>query len=292
MPYNYTNGRYLVFKGNGSNGAPLGRIHQDGKVRNHLGEPLYYIDVDERAFCSVDFTFQGDIQKCRGTFYVLSDRTLFTFSEMKVKPLGNETEEQALHREFKKRALSLAGQIVQAKNEMAQARLEMTWSDSNPFRRFLAFFTSRARRQQASPGWRCRGLEDDHEFKSKSVPISSSSLATMVLRAADARETRADHDYETVRLHVNSNRVLSPAFWFPPIEVGCIAALTASPCRSSCWASIQSIYTPRFCPDTRQIDWVLYEKGSFGTLAGHTGSLHALSISDLDRSKLDASGGR
>ncbi|MBL0843130.1 hypothetical protein [Pseudomonas mediterranea] len=59
MPYNYTNGRYLIFKGNGSDGAPLGRIHQDGKVRNHLGELLYYIDVDERAFFSADFIFQG-----------------------------------------------------------------------------------------------------------------------------------------------------------------------------------------------------------------------------------------
>ncbi|WLG99346.1 hypothetical protein PSH92_18400 [Pseudomonas beijingensis] len=129
MPYNYTNGRYLVFKGRGSDGAPFGRIHQDGKVRNLLGEPLYYIDMDERAFISVDFVFQGEIQKCRDTFCVLSDKTLFTFSEMKVKPLGNETEEQALHREFKRRALSLAGQIVQAKNEMVQARLDMTWSN-------------------------------------------------------------------------------------------------------------------------------------------------------------------
>ncbi|CAH0204750.1 hypothetical protein [Pseudomonas mediterranea] len=59
MPYNYTNGRYLVFKGHGSDGAPLGRIHQDGKVRNYLGEPLYYVDIDERAFISVDFIFQG-----------------------------------------------------------------------------------------------------------------------------------------------------------------------------------------------------------------------------------------
>ncbi|CAI8763666.1 hypothetical protein EMIT043CA1_160093 [Pseudomonas brassicacearum] len=40
------------------------------------------------------------------------------------------------------------------------------------------------------------------------------------------------------------------------------------------------------------IDWDLYEKGSFDSLAGHTGSLHALSISDLARSKLDASGWR
>lgn len=204
--------------------------------------------------------------------------------------MGNETEEQALHREFKKRALSLAGQIVQAKNEMVQARLDMAWSNLNPLRRFHAFFTSRARRERASLGWRYSGLESDHEFKSKSVSISSSSLATMILRAADARKTRADHDYETVRLHVNSNRGLSPAFWFPPIEVGCIAALTASPRRSSRWESIQSIYTPRFCPDTRQVGWNLYEKSNFGTLAGHTGGLHALSISDLARSKLDASG--
>jgi hypothetical protein len=246
MPYNYTNGRYLVFKGNGSDGAPFGRIHQDGKVRNLRGEPLYYIDMDERAFISVDFVFQGEIQKCRDTFCVLSDKTLFTFSEMQVKPLGNETEEQALHKEFKRRALSLAGQIVQAKNEMVQARLDMAWSNLNPCRRFRAFFTSRARRERASPGWPYSGLESDHEFKSKSVPISSSSLATMVLRATDARKTQADHDYEAVRLHVNSNLGLSPAFWFPPIEVGSIVALTASPRRSSRWESIQSIYTPRF----------------------------------------------
>ncbi|SCY46161.1 hypothetical protein [Pseudomonas sp. NFACC37-1] len=290
MPYNYTNGRYLVFKGRGSDGAPLGRIHQDGKVRNLLGEPLYYVDMDEHAFCSVDFIFQGNIQKCRDTFYVLSDKTLFTFSEMKVKPLGNETEEQALHREFKRRALSLAGLIVQAKNEMVQARLDIAWSNLNPLRRFRAFFTGRARRERASLGWRYSGL--DHEFKSKAFPIPSSSLAAMVLRAADERETRADHDYETVRLHVNSNRGLSPAFWFPPIEVGCIAALTASPRRRSRWESIQSIYTPRFCPDTRQIGRNLYEKNNFGILAGHTGSLHALSIGDFARSKLDALGWR
>ena len=254
MPYNYTNGRYLVFKGRDSDGAPLGRIHQDGKVRNLQGEPLYYIDMDDHAFCSIDFTFQGTIQKCRGTFCVLSDKTLFTFSEMKVKPLENETEEQALHREFKRRALSLAGQIVQAKNEMVQARLDMAWSNLNPLRRFRAFFTSRARRERASLGWRYSGLESDYEFKSKSVPISSSALATMVLRAADARKTRADHDYQAVRLQVNSNRGLSPAFWFPPIVVGCIAALAASPRRSSRWESIQSIYTPRFYQDTRQLD--------------------------------------
>ncbi|MCP1456972.1 hypothetical protein [Pseudomonas kilonensis] len=246
MPYNYTNGRYLVFKGRGSDGAPFGRIHQDGKVRNLLGEPLYYIDMDERAFISVDFVFQGEIQKCRGTFCVLSDKTLFTFSEMKVKPLGNETEEQALHREFKRRALSLAGQIVQAKNEMVQARLDMAWSNLNPCRRFRAFFTSRARRERASLGWRYSGLESAHEFKSESVSISSSSIATMVLWAASARKTQADHDYEAVRLHVNSNRGPSPAFWFPPIEVGAIAALAASPRRSSRWENIQSIYTPRF----------------------------------------------
>ncbi|SFW49704.1 MULTISPECIES: hypothetical protein [Pseudomonas] len=290
MPYNYTNGRYLVFKGRGSDGAPLGRIHQDGKVRNLLGEPLYYIDVEELAFFSVDFIFQGNIQKCRGTFCVLSDKTLFTFSEMKVKPLGNETEEQALHREFKRRALSLAGQIVQAKNEMVQARLDMVWSNLNPLRRFRAFFTSRARRERASLGWRYSEL--DHEFKSKAFPIPSSSLATMVLRAADARETRSDHDYETVRLRVNSNRGLCPAFWFPPIEVGCMAALAAIPRRNSRRESIQSIYTPRFCPDTRQMGRNLYEKSNFGILAGHTGSLHALSISDFARSKLDALGWR
>lgn len=246
MPYNYTNGRYLVFKGRGSDGAPFGRIHQDGKVRNLLGEPLYYIDMDERAFISVDFVFQGEIQKCRDTFCVLSDKTLFTFSEMKVKPLGNETEEQALHREFKRRALSLAGQIVQAKSEMVQARLDMTWSNLNPCRRFGAFFTSRARRKRASLGWPYSGLESDHEFKSESVPVSSSSLATMVLWAADARKARADHDYEAIRLHVNSNRGLPSAFWFPPIEVGSIAALAGSPRRSSRWENIQSIYTPRF----------------------------------------------
>ncbi|WLI44430.1 hypothetical protein [Pseudomonas beijingensis] len=246
MPYNYTNGRYLVFKGRGSDGAPFGRIHQDGKVRNLLGEPLYYIDMDERAFISVDFVFQGEIQKCRDTFCVLSDKTLFTFSEMKVKPLGNETEEQALHREFKRRALSLAGQIVQAKSEMVQARLDMTWSNLNPCRRFGAFFTSRARRERASLGWPYSGLESDHEFKSESVPVSSSSLATMVLWAADARKARADHDYEAIRLHVNSNRGLPSAFWFPPIEVGSIAALAGSPRRSSRWENIQSIYTPRF----------------------------------------------
>ncbi|WP_207282789.1 hypothetical protein [Pseudomonas sp. FW300-N2F2] len=248
MPYNYANGRYLVFKGNGSDGAPLGRIHQDGKVRNLLGESLYYIDMDEHAFCSVDFIFQGNIQKCRGTFCVLSDKTLFTFSEMKVKPLGNETEEQALHREFKRRALSLAGQIVQAKNEMVQARLDMAWSNLNPLRRFRAFFTGRARRERASPGGRYSGLESEHEFKSKSFPISSSSLATMVLWVADGRKTGPDHDYETVRLHVNSNCGLSPAFWLPPIEVGCIAALAASPRRGSRWESTQSLYTPRFLP--------------------------------------------
>lgn len=246
MPYNYTNGRYLVFKGRGSDGAPFGRIHQDGKVRNLLGEPLYYIDMDERAFISVDFVFQGEIQKCRDTFCVLSDKTLFTFSEMKVKPLGNETEEQALHREFKRRALSLAGQIVQAKSEMVQARLDMTWSNLNPCRRFGAFFTSRARRERASLGWPYSGLESDHEFKSESVPVSSSSLATMVLWAADARKARADHDYEAIRLHVNSNCGLPSAFWFPPIEVGSIAALAGSPRRSSRWENIQSIYTPRF----------------------------------------------
>lgn len=246
MPYNYTNGRYLVFKGRGSDGAPFGRIHQDGKVRNLLGEPLYYIDMDERAFISVDFVFQGEIQKCRDTFCVHSDKTLFTFSEMKVKPLGNETEEQALHREFKRRALSLAGQIVQAKSEMVQARLDMTWSNLNPCRRFGAFFTSRARRERASLGWPYSGLESDHEFKSESVPVSSSSLATMVLWAADARKARADHDYEAIRLHVNSNRGLPSAFWFPPIEVGSIAALAGSPRRSSRWENIQSIYTPRF----------------------------------------------
>ncbi|WLH44476.1 hypothetical protein [Pseudomonas beijingensis] len=246
MPYNYTNGRYLVFKGRGSDGAPFGRIHHDGKVRNLLGEPLYYIDMDERAFISVDFVFQGEIQKCRDTFCVLSDKTLFTFSEMKVKPLGNETEEQALHREFKRRALSLAGQIVQAKSEMVQARLDMTWSNLNPCRRFGAFFTSRARRERASLGWPYSGLESDHEFKSESVPVSSSSLATMVLWAADARKARADHDYEAIRLHVNSNRGLPSAFWFPPIEVGSIAALAGSPRCSSRWENIQSIYTPRF----------------------------------------------
>lgn len=246
MPYNYTNGRYLVFKGRGSDGAPFGRIHQDGKVRNLLGEPLYYIDMDERAFISVDFVFQGEIQKCRGTFCVLSDKTLFTFSEMKVKPLGNETEEQALHREFKRRALSLAGQIVQAKNEMVQARLDMAWSNLNPCRRFRAFFTSRARRERASLGGRYSGLESAHEFKSESVSISSSSIATMVLWAASARKTQADHDYEAVRLDLNSNRGPSPAFWFPPIEVDSIAALAASPRRSSRWENIQSIYTPRF----------------------------------------------
>ncbi|WP_335944414.1 hypothetical protein [Pseudomonas sp. G166] len=246
MPYGYTNGRYLVFKGNGSDGAPLGRIHQDGKVRNLRGEPLYYIDMDEHAFCSIDFTFQGTIQKCRDTFYVLSDKTLFTFSEMKVKPLGNETGEQALHREFKKRALSLAGQIVQVKSEMVQARLDMAWSNLNPLRRFRAFLTSRARRERASPGWHYRGLESAHEFKSESVPISSTSLATMVLWATDARKTRADHDDEAIRLHMNSNRGLSPAFWSPPIEVGSIAAFAASPRRSSRWEGIQSIYTPRF----------------------------------------------
>ncbi|QKS85544.1 hypothetical protein [Pseudomonas bijieensis] len=246
MPYNYTNGRYLVFKGNGSDGAPLGRIHQDGKVRNLRGEPLYYIDMDERAFISVDFVFQGEIQKCRDTFCVLSDKTLFTFSEMQVKPLGNETEEQALHKEFKRRALSLAGQIVQAKNEMVQARLDMAWSNLNPCRRFRAFFTSRTRRERASLGWRYSGLESDREFKSESVPVSSSSFATMGLWAADVRTTQADHDYEAVRLHVDSNRGLPPAFWFPPIEVGSIAALAASPRRSSRWESIQSIYTPRF----------------------------------------------
>ena len=57
---------------------------------------------------------------------------------------------------------------------------------------------------------------------------------------------RADQDYEAVRLDLNSNRGLSPAFWFPPIEVGSIAALSASPRRSSHWENIQSIYTPRF----------------------------------------------
>ena len=191
----YTNGRYLVFKGDGSDGAPLGRIHQDGKVRNHLGEPLYYIDMDDRAFCSVDFIFQGGIQKIRGTTYVLSDRVLFTFSEMKVKPLENETEEQALHRTFKAMALSLARQIVQAEKEMGQERLEMAWSNSNPFRRFLAFFTSRARRERASPGWCYCGVESDHELKSKSFPVlSPSSPATMVLWAADTRRTAAEHD--------------------------------------------------------------------------------------------------
>lgn len=248
MPYNYTNGRYLVFKGNGSDGAPLGRIHQDGKVRNLQGETLYYIDMDERAFSSVDFIFQGDIQKCRGTFYVLSDKTLFTFSEMKVKPQGDETEEQALHREFKRRALSLAGQIVQAKNERVQARLDMAWSNLNPLSRFRAFLTSRARRERASVAWRYSELESEHEFKLKSVPISSSSRATMVLWTADARSARADHDFETVRLHVNSNCGLFPVFWFPPFKVGCIAALAANPRRSSRWESIQSIYTPRFFP--------------------------------------------
>lgn len=173
---------------------------------------------------------------------------------------------------------------------MVQARLDMAWSNLNPFRRFRAFFTCRARRERASLGWRYSGV--DHEFKSKAFPIPSSALATMVLRAVDARETRTDHDYETVRLHVNSNRGLSPAFWFPSIEVGCIGALAASPLRGSRWESIQSIYTPRFCPDTRQIGRNLYEKSNFGILAGHTGSVHALSISDLARSKLDASGGR
>lgn len=247
MPYNYTNGRYLVFKGNGSDGAPLGRIHQDGKVRNHLGELLYYIDVDERAFLSADFIFQGNIQKCRGTFYVLSDKVLFTFSEMKVAPLGNETEEQALHREFKKRALSLAGQIVQAKNEMVQARLDMAWSDLNPFRRLRAFFAGRAHRERASPEWQCGGAERDHELKSSAAPFS---VATMVLWAADARKTRADHNYETVRLHVNSSGALPPAVWFPPIEVGRIASFAATPRRSSHWKRALSIYTPSFCPHT------------------------------------------
>jgi hypothetical protein len=247
-PYNYTNGRYLVFKGNGSDGAPLGRIHQDGTVRNLLGEPLYYINLDERAFCSMDFTFQGDIQKIRGTFYVLSDRTLFTFSEMSVKPLENETEEQALQRVFKKTAINLARQIIQAKNEMAQERIEMAISDSNPFRRFRAFFTSRARRERASPDWRHSELENDHVFKSRSVAASSSSLATMVLRAADTktRKARPYNHYATVRLQVNSCYGVSLAFRFPPIKVGCIASLAASPCRSSRWASTPSVYTPRF----------------------------------------------
>ncbi|WP_434703022.1 hypothetical protein J3P85_19140 [Pseudomonas sp. Z1-12] len=243
MPYNYTNGRYLVFKGRGSDGAPLGRLHQDGIVRNLQGEPLYYVNTDEHAFVSVDFIFQGGIQKCSGTFYVLGDKVLFTFSEMTVKPQGNETEEEALHREFKKRALSLAGQIVQAKNEMVQARLDMAWSNLNLFRRFRAFLTSRARRERTSPGWRYSGLESGHELKSN---VSSSSLATMVLWAADARKTRADHDYEAVRLHINSNRGLSSAFWCPPFEVGSIAALAGSPRRNSRWENIQSIYTPRF----------------------------------------------
>ncbi|AXA52907.1 hypothetical protein ACNT2N_23980 [Pseudomonas thivervalensis] len=246
MPYNYTNGRYLVFKGRGSDGAPLGRLHQDGIVRNLQGEPLYYVNTDEHAFSSVDFIFQGGIQKCSGTFYVLGDKVLFTFSEMTVKPQGNETEEEALHREFKKRALSLAGQIVQAKNEMVQARLDMAWSNLNFFRRFRAFLTSRARRERTSAGWRYSGLESAHEFKSESVPISSSSLATMVLWAADARKARADHDYEAVRLHVNSNRGLSSAFWFPPIAVGSIAALAGGPRRNLRWENIQSIYTQRF----------------------------------------------
>ncbi|MBT2342355.1 MULTISPECIES: hypothetical protein [Pseudomonas] len=247
MPYNYTNGRYLVFKGNGSDGAPLGRIHQDGKVRNHLGEPLYYIDMDEHAFVSVDFVFLGNIQKIRGTFYVLSDRTLFTFSEMKVAPLGNESEEQALHREFKRRALSLAGQIVQAKNEMVQARLDMAWSNFNPLRRFRALFTSPARRERASPGWRYSELESDHEFKSKSFPISSLPLATMVLWAAAPRKTGADHGYRIDRLPVKSNYDLALAFQCPSTEVGYIASLAATPPRSSRWKGAPSIYTQRFC---------------------------------------------
>ncbi|MBC3376180.1 hypothetical protein HU762_19725 [Pseudomonas sp. SWRI92] len=187
MPYNYTNGRYLVFKGRGSDGAPLGRIHQDGIVRNLLGEPLYYINMDEHAFSSVDFIFQGGIQKSRGTFYVLSDKVLFTFSEMMVKPLGNETEEEALHREFKRRALSLAGQIVQAKNEMVQARLDMAWSNLNLFRRFRAFLTSRARRERTSPGWRYSGLESDHELKSTSVPASSSEFKIIICPQSQQR---------------------------------------------------------------------------------------------------------
>ncbi|MBD0686214.1 MULTISPECIES: hypothetical protein [unclassified Pseudomonas] len=245
MPYNYTNGRYLVFKGHGSDGAPLGRIHQDGKVRNYLGEPLYYVDIDERAFISVDFIFQGDIQKCRGTFYVLSDKTLFTFAEMKVAPLGNETEEQALHREFKRRALSLAGQIVEAKNEMVQARLDMAWSDLNPFRRFRAFFEGRARRKRASPGWQCNGAERDHELRSSAAPLS---VATLVLWAAKSRNKQTDHKYETVRLHVNSSGALPPAVWFPPIAVGRIASFAATPRRSSHWKRALSIYTPSFCP--------------------------------------------
>lgn len=248
MPYNYMNGRYLVFKGNGNDGAPLGRIHQDGTVRNLQDVPLYYINMDEHAFCSMDFTFQGTIQKIRGTFYVLSDRTLFTFSEMKVKPLGNETEEQALHREFKNTAINLARQIVQAKNEMAQERIEMAMSDSNPFRRFRAFFTSRARRERASPGWRRSELENDHVFKSRSVAVSSSSLAPMILWATDARtrKTRPYNNYATVRLQVNSYYGLSLAFRFPPIRVDCIASLATAPRRSSRWENIPSVYTPRF----------------------------------------------
>lgn len=248
MSYNYTNGRYLVFKGNGNDGAPLGRIHQDGTVRNLLGEPLYYINLDEHAFCSMDFTFQGNIQKIRGTFYVLGDKTLFTFSEMKVTPLENETEEQALRREFKKTAMNLARQIVQAKNEMAQERIEMTLSDSNPLRRFRAFFTSRARRERSSPEW-CRSeLENDHEFRSRSVAASPSSLATMVLWATDARtrKTRPYKHYATVRLQVNSYYGLSPAFRFPPIKVGSMPSIAAAPRRSSRWESTPTIYTPRF----------------------------------------------
>lgn len=249
-PYNYTNGRYLVFKGNGSDGAPLGRIHQDGNVRNLLGEPLYYINMDEHAFCSMDFTFQGNIQKIRGTFYVLSDRTLFTFSEMNVKPLENETEEQALQRVFKKTAINLARQIVQAKNEMAQERIEMTLSDSNPFRRFRAFFTSRARRERASPDWRHSELENDHVFKSRSAAVSSLSLAPMILWATDARtrKTRPYNNYATVRLQVNSYYGLSLSFRFPPIKVGCTASLAEALRRSSRWENTPSVYTPRFQP--------------------------------------------
>lgn len=63
MPKDYMNGRYLVFKGNGNDGAPLGRIHRDGIVRGHSGEPLYCINED--AFCSIDFIFLGHLLEAR-----------------------------------------------------------------------------------------------------------------------------------------------------------------------------------------------------------------------------------
>jgi hypothetical protein len=167
---------------------------------------------------------------------------------MNVKPLENETEEQALQRVFKKTAINLARQIVQAKNEMAQERIEMTLSDSNPLRRFRAFFKSRARRERALPDWRHSELENDHVFKSRSAAVSSLSLAPMILWATDARtrKTRPYNNYATVRLQVNSYYGLSLSFRFPPVKVGCMASFASTPRRGSRWESPRSVYTPRF----------------------------------------------